>query len=111
MTAPPSSPRTRRIGIHGARNAGKTCYLGCLYGERVGDRVEVGCADSDTVNALRGLERASGALVEAGCEARGEARRLSEPPLAVGGDGSLAQLRQCGGPVDPRQHQSAPVVP
>src|SRR4051794_31793665 len=41
--------RVRRIGIYGARGAGKTCYLACLYGRRVGDGASVTFTDDATL--------------------------------------------------------------
>lgn len=43
----PSARGVRRIGIHGPRNAGKTCYLACLYGARAGDAQHVCFGDGD----------------------------------------------------------------
>jgi hypothetical protein len=43
----PAARGVRRIGIHGPRNAGKTCYLACLYGARAGQSMHVTFGDGD----------------------------------------------------------------
>jgi hypothetical protein len=48
-------PRPRRIGIHGTCNAGKTCYLGCLYGFRITPEARVTFTDDVTLSHLRAL--------------------------------------------------------
>jgi hypothetical protein len=48
-------PRPRRIGIHGTCNAGKTCYLGCLYGFRSNFEARVTFTDDVTLSHLRAL--------------------------------------------------------
>jgi hypothetical protein len=55
MSQTPPATEARRIGIHGTRNAGKTCFLGCLYGHRTDDEVTVACADDATILYLRGV--------------------------------------------------------
>lgn len=55
MTPTPLATEARRIGIHGTRNAGKTCFLGCLYGHRTDEQVTVTFADDATISYLRGV--------------------------------------------------------
>jgi hypothetical protein len=45
----------RRIGIHGVRSAGKTCFLGSLYGFRAGEAASVDFADDATCHYLAGI--------------------------------------------------------
>jgi hypothetical protein len=46
-------PGTWRLGIHGARNAGKTCYLASLYGFRAqANAVDVAFTDNETIDYL-----------------------------------------------------------
>jgi hypothetical protein len=45
----PADPRARRIGIYGARGAGKTCYLARLHGRRVADGVSIMLTDDATL--------------------------------------------------------------
>jgi hypothetical protein len=49
---PPRSILPRRVGIHGVRGAGKTCYLGSLYGFRAGGSVILDFADDATCHYL-----------------------------------------------------------
>ena len=52
-TTKATTPLGWRLGIHGARNAGKTCYLASLYGFRSdGDGVNVGFSDNQTLDYL-----------------------------------------------------------
>jgi hypothetical protein len=53
----PEAPirKVRHIGIHGPRNAGKTCYLGCLYGSRAGDPLRICFSDGETLAYLSGV--------------------------------------------------------
>ena len=51
----PAARGVRRIGIHGPRNAGKTCYLACLYGARAGEAMHVCFSDTDGLAYLAGV--------------------------------------------------------
>src|SRR4051812_44824945 len=50
-----ASVRRRRIGIHGPRNAGKTCFLGCLYGFRNHPDTRITFGEDATVGYLASL--------------------------------------------------------
>lgn len=51
-TLPPSN-KLRKIGIHGARGTGKTCFLGCLYGKRSTEHAAVTFSDDNSINRLK----------------------------------------------------------
>src|SRR4051794_29415594 len=54
--APPEyggmNQRPRRVGIHGVRSAGKTCFLGSLYGFRSTDALKLDVADDASCRYL-----------------------------------------------------------
>jgi hypothetical protein len=50
-----ASVRRRRIGIHGPRNAGKTCFLGCLYGFRNHPDARITFSEDATLSYLASL--------------------------------------------------------
>lgn len=47
-----SQHRPRRIGIHGIRGAGKTCYLGTLYGFRSANGLKINVVDESSLAYL-----------------------------------------------------------
>lgn len=52
--APPTpSGKERRLGIHGARGTGKTCYLACLYGHRATDKAAVTFSNDHSIDHLQ----------------------------------------------------------
>ena len=52
---PDAERKVRRIGIHGTRNAGKTCYLGCLYGQRIGPDVQIAFRHDEGLHYLKNV--------------------------------------------------------
>lgn len=49
----PVGGKVRKIGIHGARGTGKTCYLACLYGQRVTEAAAVTFCDDHSIDHLQ----------------------------------------------------------
>ena len=43
----------RLVGIHGAGNTGKTCFLACVYGKRVTDEATITFPDDHSINTLK----------------------------------------------------------
>lgn len=52
-TERPPSGKLRRLGIYGARDTGKTCYLACLYGARTEDNAAVTFATDASLDHLK----------------------------------------------------------
>ena len=49
----PRAGKLREFGIHGARGAGKTCYLACLYGQRATEQTAITFSDDHSIDHLR----------------------------------------------------------
>ncbi len=102
----------RRIGIHGVRGAGKTCFLGSLYGFRAGDSVTLDFADDITCHYLAAVWKDLS-------EARVPGATLLAMPtgllmdLVAGDEGPATPLQLCdyaGLLVEPKGEDASPAA-
>ncbi len=112
MTQTPAAPHARRIGIHGTRNAGKTCFLGSLYRQRTDEQATVTFADDATIAYLRGVWEE---LRQQRLPAATAMALATELRLAVGGPTEQPALAIClcdyaGALVQPLAAQASPLA-
>ncbi len=103
----PAPGQLRRIGIHGARGTGKTCYLACLYGQRAAEAAAVTFCDDESIDHLK----AAWGVLERGEVPDATALTLpTELRLAVhsGGLGWSASTRDYAGTLVQRSDTGVP---
>ncbi|MGL4554382.1 MAG: hypothetical protein ACRC33_24735, partial [Gemmataceae bacterium] len=102
--------RPRRVGIHGVRSAGKTCFLGSLYGFRSTDALKLDVADDASCRYLSAVwkELSEGRTPGATLLALPEALRLD---LTAGEVTTPLELSDYAGLlVQPRDENASPAA-